>query len=55
MMIRVTGVAYTAYNNNRQQAQTKFYQPQTQKQTVKKDFGLLLDKEIKKLHFEKFV
>jgi uncharacterized membrane protein YebE (DUF533 family) len=54
MMIRVTGVAYTAYNN-RQQAQTKFYQPQTQKQTVKKDFGLLLDKEIKKLHFDKIV
>ena len=57
MMIRVNGISFTAqyYNQRNPQQQTRFYTPQTTKAEVKKDFGLLLDEQIKGLKFEKFI
>ena len=57
MIIKVSGISFTAqyYNQRNPQPKTHYYQPQTPKEEVKKDFGLLLDAEIKSLKFEKFV
>ena len=54
MMIRVNGIAeMNLYNHlERNQNQTHFYRPDANKQEVKKDFGLILDVEIKKLKFD---
>lgn len=50
MIYRVQGVAKATPQNYYQQGQqTKYYMPKTQKQEVKKDFGIYLDAEIKKL------
>lgn len=57
MIIKVNGISFAAqyYNQRNPQPQTRFYQPQATKEEVKKDFGLLLDAQIKGLKFEKFV
>lgn len=55
MVIRVTGVTAQKFYTDARHSQTKFYQPQTPKQTIKEDFGIVLDKEIKRLHFERVV
>ena len=54
MIIKVTGAAeMSLYNHLKDnQPQTHFYKPQTTKEEVKKDFGLVLDVEIKKLKFD---
>lgn len=56
VIIRVSGVVRMEYqHNNQQKNKTKYYQPQQNKQVIKQDFGILLDKEIEKLHFEKII
>lgn len=56
MIIKVSGVVRMEYpHNNQQKNKTKYYQPQQNKQVIKQDFGILLDKEIEKLHFEKII
>jgi hypothetical protein len=57
MLVKVTGICETNFynQNNQDKPQTKFYEPQTQKEEVKKDFGLLLDVEIKKLKFDVYI
>ena len=57
MIIKVSGISFTTqyYNQRNLQPKTHYYHPQAPKEEVKKDFGLLLDAEIKGLKFEKFV
>ena len=57
MIIKVSGISFTAqyYNQHNPQPQTRYYPPQAPKEEVKKDFGLLLDEQIKGLKFEKFI
>ena len=57
MIIRVVGQVQSGnwYNQNNFGQKTEYYQPQTSKETVKEDFGIVLDKEMKKLHFNKIV
>lgn len=56
MIIKVTS---TELQNNRgycpNKSQTRFYNPTTPKRKVKEDFGIVLDKELNKLHFDKLV
>lgn len=55
MIIKVSGVNNTRFYNEQREQKTKYYFPQTSKDTVKKDFGIMLDTEMKKLHFNKLV
>jgi len=57
MTIKITGVTNTTnyLNQQNRQPQTKYYKPQATKETIKKDFGLLLDAEIKQLSFDVYV
>ena len=57
MIIKVTGVVAQDFRQHSQEQtrQTKFYRPEQPKQTIKQDFNCLLDQEIEKLHFEKFI
>lgn len=61
MIIKVSGIIEMNFYNNynqrsgERQPQTKFYQPQTAKEEVKQDFGLLLDTELKRLRFDKII
>lgn len=51
MIIKVCGVAQSNFLNQYQQEQrqTRYYTQNQNKETVKQDFGLVLDAEIKKL------
>lgn len=53
MILAVSGIMNTKPNNQNlyqeQHYATKYYQPQTRKDEVKKDFGMILDAEIRKL------
>lgn len=51
MIIRVIGVA-PMLPDRQERPQTKYYQPQQKKEKVKKDFGVMLNSEIKKLHID---
>ena len=58
MMIRVAAPAafngnYPQYKQNK--PNVKFYTPTTPKEKVKKDFGIVLDNEMKRLNFERIV
>lgn len=58
MMIRVAAPAafnenYPQYKQNK--PSVKFYNPTTPKEKVKKDFGIVLDRELNKLHFDKLI
>ena len=55
MIVKVTGVCNSTFYNEQRNRQTKFYQPMVSKTKVKNDFGILLDTEIKKLHFDKII
>lgn len=57
MVIRVSGVAAASLHTKDlpRKNQIKYYSPQTPKRKVKTDFGVILDKEIERLHFEKVV
>lgn len=57
MIIKVSGVSAASLftKDLPQKNQIKFYKESTPKEKVKIDFGIVLDKEIKKLHFEKIV
>lgn len=60
MMIKVCGVVGSAFQNyypehNNREVQTKYYEPKENKQNVKNDFGMVLDAEMKKLHFDKII
>lgn len=54
MIIKVCGGAtplfQREYKQEQKQAQTRYYAPQTSAQKVKKDFGIVLDAEIKRLN-----
>jgi len=56
MIIKVTS---TELQNNKgyrpNQNQTRFYNPTTPKRKVKEDFGIVLDRELSKLHFDKLI
>lgn len=57
MLLKVQGVCSCNYSNEylKQQEETqktKYYNPNTPvKEEIKKDFAIILDEEIKKLHF----
>lgn len=55
MIIKVTSIVKSNFYNEQRERKTKFYHPQTPKFKVKKDFGIMLDTEIKRLHFDKIV
>jgi hypothetical protein len=57
MVIKVVGISFAAhyYNQHHPQQQTRFYTPQTPKEEVKQDFGLVLDEQIKGLKFNKII
>lgn len=56
MMIRVVGsVDFGRYNYQPPEPQIKYYHPQETKEKVKEDFGIVLDREMKKLHFNEVV
>lgn len=49
-MIKVTAAAgVSSFYSKNSQPKTKYYNNQTSKEKVKKDFDIILDKEIKKL------
>lgn len=56
MIIKVVGVYQAPLQNyNQPKNVTKFYEPQESKEKVKQDFGVVLDKALEKLHFEKII
>lgn len=58
MMIKVVGIVQTSNQycgGDRQPPQTKYYQPEQNKQAVKDDFKIMFDKEMSKLHFDKII
>lgn len=55
MVIKVSGVLKSGFYNEQKERKTKFYFPQTPKIKVKNDFKIMLDTEIKKLHFDKII
>lgn len=52
MILRVTGTAYVLPDKREGEPQTKYYEPQENKEKIKQDFGLILDTEIDKLHID---
>lgn len=58
MIFRITGINQTnSYNSypQQQELKTKCYNTPITKEEVKEDFGIVLEKEMKKLHFEEVV
>lgn len=53
MILRVTGlVGASPDKRGRDHPQTKYYKPQENKEKVKRDFGIMLNAEIRKLHID---
>lgn len=55
MMIKVSGITMSQFNTRdlSQRNTAHYYRPQTPKEKVKQDFGIMLDTEMKRLKFEK--
>ena len=54
MILKVTGIAESGmYNNYKERPTTKYYQTKVAtKGKIKRDFGLMLDSELKKLRVD---